>query len=346
MGRKNDGKGRKRKSPHFCSSKVQSSPPAKRRTSLNITRRRNSDEPRDMQPDLQQWLEKSSSDQERPQLPPPTIKSTITVEAEINQHPVEATLDVDDDDDNNRDAIDIALDIAKDASTVKNDIRRIEKIILNTQNTQARENRTLLLLLNSIKKNMDKIDKKSDTLEEKINNLSAKINIQEQRLSRATQNIELLFKSMSNLEKQHSTSSSDTNTNNNVINLVDNIRDENSVVISNLPESEDFDSDVNALIWTGLCLNVQTTNVNKIETKNGKLKLKVELRTLKEKIEVIKNKRQLRKTNEYCNVFIESFKTRTEIIMEQNFKTLFKAMPGDMYNMSSSGRVRAHRGHN
>ena len=42
---------------------------------------------------------------------------------------------------------------------------------------------------------------------------------------------------------------------------------------------------------------------------------------------------------------IESFKTCTEIIMEQNFKTLFKAMPGDMYNMSSSGRVRAHRGH-
>ena len=111
-----------------------------------------------MQPDLQQWLGKSSSDQERPQLPPPTIKNTISVEAEIHQHPVEATLDGDG---NNRDAIDIALDIAKDASTVKNDIRRIEKIIVNTQNTQARENRTLLLLLNSIKKNMDKIDKKS-----------------------------------------------------------------------------------------------------------------------------------------------------------------------------------------
>ena len=158
--------------------------------------------------------------------------------------------------------------------------------------------------------------------------------------------VNLAALSRSNNEKQHSTSSSDTNTNNNVINLDHNIRDDNSVVISNLPESEDFVSDVNALMWTGLCLKVQTTNVNKIETKNGKLKLKVELRTLKEKIEVIKNKRQLRKTNEYCNVFIESFKTRTEIIMEQNFKTLFKAMPGDMYNMSSSGRVRAHRGHN
>ena len=103
-----------------------------------------------MQPDLQQWLEQSSSDQERPQHAPPTIKNTITVEAEIHQHPVEATLD--DDNGNNRDAIDMALDIAKYASTVKHDIRRIEKIIVNTQNMQASENSTLLLLQNSIQK--------------------------------------------------------------------------------------------------------------------------------------------------------------------------------------------------
>ena len=33
-------------------------------------------------------------------------------------------------------------------------------------------------------------------------------------------------------------------------------------------------------------------------------------------------------------MFIESFKTHTEIIMELNFKTML----GDMYNMSSSGK--------
>ena len=75
---------------------------------------------------------------------------------------------------------------------------------------------------------------------------------------------------MLNLEKQHNASRSGTNTNNSVINLDDNIEDENAVVISNLPESEDFVSDVNALMWTGLCLNVETNkNVNKIETKMG-----------------------------------------------------------------------------
>ena len=59
------------------------------------------------------------------------LKNTITVEAEIHQYPVEATLDDDDDDGNNRDAIDIALGIVNDASTVKNDIRRIEKAKFN-----------------------------------------------------------------------------------------------------------------------------------------------------------------------------------------------------------------------
>ena len=72
---------------------------------------------------------------------------------------------------------------------------------------------------------MDKIDRKSDTLDKNINNLSFKINIQEQGLSRATQSIELLFKSLSNLKKQHNASTSVTNTNNSVINFDDNIRD-------------------------------------------------------------------------------------------------------------------------
>ena len=42
-------------------------------------------------------------------------------------------------------------------------------------------------------------------------------------------------------------------------------------------------------------------------------------------------------------MFIESsLKTHNEIIMEYNFKTLFKTMPGDMFNMSRNGRVGAY----
>ena len=87
-------------------------------------------------------------------------------------------------------------------------------------------------------------------------------------------------KTVSLIEKQHRVDISDTNTNynNGVFNLDDNIRDENSVVISNLPESEDHVSD--------------------------KKYPNVDWR------------------NEYCNVFVDSLKSRTEIIMEQTFKKI------------------------
>ena len=63
---------------------------------------------------------------------------------------------------------------------------------------------------------------------------------------------------MSNLDKQHNASTHGTKTNNSVINLDDNIIDENSIIVLNLPESEDFVSDVNVLMWTGQ--TKQTTN--------------------------------------------------------------------------------------
>ena len=59
-------------------------------------------------------------------------------------------------DNHNLDAIDIALDIAKDAALVKSDTKRIEDIILNTKDTQTKEHNTLLLLLNSIQENVEK----------------------------------------------------------------------------------------------------------------------------------------------------------------------------------------------
>ena len=56
------------------------------------------------------------------------------VQAEVHQE--RATTNQNTADNLNLDAINIALDIAKDAALVKSDIKRIEEIILNTKNTQ------------------------------------------------------------------------------------------------------------------------------------------------------------------------------------------------------------------
>ena len=102
---------------------------------------------------------------------------TTVVETEVHAVPAESSLETEDKDNNNHinnDPIDIALDIAKEATSVKNDIQRTYNIIMHTQNTQTRESNSLLQLLNSIQNNVSKIDEKADILKEKIQHLSSK----------------------------------------------------------------------------------------------------------------------------------------------------------------------------
>ena len=164
----------------------------------------------------------------------------------------------------NLDAIDIALDIVKDAALVKSDIKRIEEIIWNTKDTQTKEHNTLLLLLNSIKENVEKIDEKSDTLEDKIHNLSSKLNIQEQGLHEAKQDIiKTLFKSMSCHEKHHNkinpVPQSITETDKEMC-----IQDSNSIVISNLPNHNRDEEDVMAMFHIGLCVPMKGVRLKNI----------------------------------------------------------------------------------
>ena len=245
---------------------IQTSPPAKIMISLNPSRRKSTVEPRDEQPDPQQLLRQTSPVLEVKSPHTPTKENTIVVQAEVHQE--RATPSQNTADNHNIDAIDIALDIVKDAALEKSDIKRIEDIIFNTKDTQTKEHNTLLLLLNSIQENVEKIDEKSDTLEDKIHNLSNKLNIQEQGLHEAKQDIKTVFKSMSCLEKHH-----------NKINPVPQnisetdqemcIQDSNSIVISNLPNHNRDEEEVMAMFHIGLCVpmkGVRLKNIRRAES--------------------------------------------------------------------------------
>ena len=132
----------------------------------------------------------------------PTNENTIVVQAEVHQQ--RATPNQNTADKLNLDAIDIALDIAKDAALVKSDIKRIEEIILNTKDTQTKEHNTLLLLLKLYTRKCRKNWWKSQILLRiKYITYPNKLNIQEQGLHEAKQDIKTVFKSMSCLEKHH-----------------------------------------------------------------------------------------------------------------------------------------------
>ena len=341
MGKNNDRGGRKRKITYNNSTMIHTSPPAKRRISLNPSRRKSTVEPRDEQPDLQQWLRQSSPVLEVKSPHTPTNENTIVVQAEVHQE--RATPNQNTAYNHDLDAIDIALDIAKDAALVKSDIKRIEEIILKTKDTQTKEHNTLLLLLNSIKENVEKIDEKSDTLEDKIHNLSNKLNIQEQGLHEAKQDIKTLFKSMSCLEKHHNkinpVPQSITETDKEMC-----IQDSNSIVISNLPNHNRDEEDVIAMFHIGLCVpmkGVRLKNIRRAESLSDRPgNITVELENVHQKINVLRNKRNLRDTNEYCNVFIRPVKSRSDTIMERNFFTILKNMPRNHNLMlASNGKI-------
>ena len=127
---------------------------------------------------------------------------------------------------------------------MKNDIHRIDNMIMQTHNTQAREYNTLLQLLNSLQNNVSKIDEKADILEEKIQHLSSKLITQEKSLNKAQQDIQTLFNSIANLGNNQKTQSKQ---------VCNGVMEEDanecekinhSVIISNLPNRDRDEEDV------------------------------------------------------------------------------------------------------
>ena len=264
--------------------------------------------------------------------------------------------------------------ISESAANVKINLTSVQNIIQKNHDILTQQNEMLLRLISDISANVDDINDRVNMMEKQFDVMNNKVCTQGEMLENIQVDVGKLQKSMRilkkkqnkpnisndyeqrlldvenklNVQKDNTLTSASTSTNDNDIICVDDeIIDENCVVISNLPETENFDADVSALMWTGLCINAQTKTVTKLETNNGKSKVKVELHSLKDKIEVMKNKRQLRNTNEYCNVFIDNFKSRADILMEHNLKTILKTMPrGSMYNIPNGGRVQHNRGYN
>ena len=266
--------------------------------------------------------------------------------------------------------------ISESAANVKINLTSVQNIIQKNHDILVQQNEMLLKLISDISANVDDINDRVSIMEKQFDGMNKKVCTNGEMIENVQVDVDKLQKSMRILKKNHKRpnlsndyeqrlldvenklnmqrdsiltgASTSTSTNNNDIICVDDeIIDENCVVISNLPETENFDADVSALMWTGLCINAQTKTVTKLEKNIGKSKVKVELHSLRDKIEVMKNKRQLRNTNEYCNVFIDNFKSRADILMEHNLKTILKTMPrGSMYNIPNGGRVQHNRGYN
>lgn len=119
---------------------------------------------------------------------------------------------------------------------------------------------------------------------------------------------------------------------------------ENTVDVAN-----DMISQLNELDDTGNTLNGVTV-INAIRVKprgagpNSRPGLmKIQLKSEKEKVQVLRAKQNLKKCEKYKNVYLRSSKSHEERLIELNFKTLLKELNLEkQYHFTGSGRMIKH----
>ena len=94
----------------------------------------------------------------------------------------------------------------------------------------------------------------------------------------------------------------------------------------------------------GLCVpmkGVLLKNIRRAESLSDRPgNITVVLENVHQKINVLRNKRNLWDTNKYCNVFIRTVKYRSDTIMERNFFTILKNLPHNHNRMlANNGKI-------
>lgn len=120
--------------------------------------------------------------------------------------------------------------------------------------------------------------------------------------------------------------------------------DDNRLVFLNVPSRGRDEEDVRALLYVGLCIpaeQIEIEHIQRAETKFGRVGiLTVGFSNLEQKMKVLSRKRTLRYTNEYCDVYIRSIKSRSDLVTERNFSTILKSIPKNHdYLMASNGKI-------
>lgn len=127
-----------------------------------------------------------------------------------------------------------------------------------------------------------------------------------------------------------------------------------SIIVANFPtkENEDIKEEMSAMVRRGLqipegtCPVVRAVRLPLRRQQNGRPQnptrpplVKVEFRTLDEKIKVLKAKMNIH-NSEWPNLYIRSARPHMERLMDINFKTLLDMMPnGSEMKITSSGRI-------
>ena len=105
---------------------------------------------------------------------------------------------------------------------------------------------------------------------------------------------------------------------------------------------------IHILLYVGLGIHVYDVNIKQYKradsTHDRPGNMIIEFNTQEYKIKTLRKKRQLKNTNEYYDVYIYIYigavKSKSYIVVERNFSTMLKYIPGKHnHMMASNGKI-------
>lgn len=114
-----------------------------------------------------------------------------------------------------------------------------------------------------------------------------------------------------------------------------------TIIASNVTETHDEILDVARDLVSNLDSSINVTAASRLNSRFGKPGLvKISFSSLEEKKAILREKRRLRDTEKYKNVYLRSSKSHTDRLIELNARTILNEIPnGRQFRITSNGRI-------
>lgn len=222
----------------------------------------------------------------------------------------------------------------------------LEESVMDPENTENVSLVEVMNLLKDLKRNQDDMKKSlEDRLKSISKDISTKIDTLREdmylELANLDKKVLKIEERMETLEKQSEARLREIEARQ----PVEEYPVETSVILINFREnaSEDIDAKCTQLIQEDLGLrDIKPVRSIRLQSRNDKPGIvKVQLKTKADKINVLRNKEQLKSSRHHKRVFIRSAQSHEERLMRINMQTLLDELPGggSQYRFTGSGRL-------
>ena len=247
--------------------------------------------------------------------------------------------------------------LAASAASMKTNIAQVENIIKKNNSILAKQNDTVLKLIHEISANVNEMNERVNILEQKLCTLNNSVNKNKENVTAINRKLLKLENTVNIIKtdykkfgrpttqgnyeerltqlenklkyaetKEESSSDIRENLNYDRLQKTDHI----IVYIKNLPFGQNDSNDVKKLITDVLGLNVQVRNIQRAPSLyNNAGVLTVELSSSRDKEQVMRNKRKLRASDLYYDIYIDSTNNNVHTRVKDKLNMLMTYLQND-----------------